>query len=83
MKIQKITEEIRVFLKTQDEDMRLRRFLHNQGWKWLNGTNIMDFPMRTGGKTLVILPEKRVVRSASDDYAINLDEFEKEYVDVI
>lgn len=81
--MKKITEEIRVFLATEEEDTKLRRFLHKRGWKWGSGMSIMDFPMRANGKTLVILPNKRVVRSASADYAFSLEEFENDYVNVV
>ena len=79
-KIKKITEEVRVFLPTSEEDRELRMLLYLNGFRWGNGANLRDLSFRSTGNVLVIQPNQRVIRSAYQEYAISFREFCHDYL---
>lgn len=79
-KIKKITEEVRVYLPTPDEDRELRMLLDRNGYRWGSGANLRDLSFRNTGSVLVIQPNQRVIRSACQEYAISFREFCHDYL---
>ncbi|MBD5237735.1 MAG: hypothetical protein HDS62_09475 [Bacteroidales bacterium] len=79
-KIKKITEEVRVYLPTPDEDCELRMLLDSNGYRWGSGANLRYLSFRNAGSVLMIQPDQRVIRSACQEYAISFREFCHDYL---